>query len=136
MASRFEHLRTLAELAKLTALDEGSPQAFRVRAYENAIQGIASTVTYLERYTFFAALGIASAEMFDDDGNYTKILTEVVTKADIKLIEKLLKESKADVPKFLDAFLIQSLDQLPKIKMAQATAVLNRKIKEASNDKG
>jgi DNA polymerase (family 10) len=30
----------LAELAKLTALDEGSPQAFRVRAYENAIQGI------------------------------------------------------------------------------------------------
>jgi DNA polymerase (family 10) len=40
MASRFEHLRTLAELAKLTALDEGSPQAFRVRAYENAIQGI------------------------------------------------------------------------------------------------
>ncbi len=103
---------------------------------KNAIQGIASTVTYLERYTFFAALGIASAEMYDDDGNYTKILTEVVTKADIKLIEKLLKESKADVPKFLDAFLIQSLDQLPKIKMAQATAVLNRKIKEASNDKG
>jgi len=40
MASRFEHLRTLAELAKLTALDEGSPQAFRVRAYENAIQGV------------------------------------------------------------------------------------------------
>lgn len=30
----------LAELAKLTALDEGSPQAFKVRAYENAIAGI------------------------------------------------------------------------------------------------
>lgn len=30
----------LAELAKLTALDEGSPQAFKVRAYENAIGGI------------------------------------------------------------------------------------------------
>jgi len=30
----------LAELAKLTALDEGSPQAFRVRAYENALHGI------------------------------------------------------------------------------------------------
>lgn len=40
MATRFEHLRALAELAKLTSLDEGSPQAFRVRAYENAIQGI------------------------------------------------------------------------------------------------
>lgn len=30
----------LAELAKLTALDEGSPQAFKVRAYENALAGI------------------------------------------------------------------------------------------------
>ncbi len=33
-------MRALAELAKLTSLDEGSPQAFRVRAYENAIAGI------------------------------------------------------------------------------------------------
>ena len=30
----------LVELARLTALDEGSPQAFKVRAYENAIAGI------------------------------------------------------------------------------------------------
>ena len=42
MASRFELIRALAELAKLTALDEGSPQAFRVRAYENAIAGLES----------------------------------------------------------------------------------------------
>jgi len=40
MASRLDHLRMLAELAKLTALDEGSPQAFRVRAYENAIHAL------------------------------------------------------------------------------------------------
>ena len=30
----------LVELAKLTSLDEGAPQAFKVRAYENAIAGI------------------------------------------------------------------------------------------------
>ena len=30
----------LIELAKLTTLEEGSPQAFKVRAYENAIAGI------------------------------------------------------------------------------------------------
>lgn len=30
----------LYELAKLTALEEGSPQAFKVRAYENAVAGI------------------------------------------------------------------------------------------------
>ena len=40
MAGRTEVVRMLAELAKLTALDEGSPQAFRVRAYEKAIHGV------------------------------------------------------------------------------------------------
>lgn len=33
----------------------------------NPIQKIASTISYLERYTFYAILGLASAEM-DDDG--------------------------------------------------------------------
>lgn len=40
VASRSDHMRMLAELAKLTALDDGSPQSFKVRAYENAIAGI------------------------------------------------------------------------------------------------
>src|SRR5690606_21729842 len=40
MVSRSEITRMLAELARLTALEEGSPQAFKVRAYENAIAGI------------------------------------------------------------------------------------------------
>jgi DNA polymerase (family 10) len=42
MTTRSDLIRMLAELAKLTALDEGSPQAFKVRAYENAIAGIES----------------------------------------------------------------------------------------------
>jgi DNA polymerase (family X) len=40
MITRSDAIRMLAELAKLTALDEGSPQAFKVRAYENAVAGI------------------------------------------------------------------------------------------------
>ncbi len=42
MATRSEIMRMLVELAKLTSLDEGSPQSFKVRAYEAAIQGIDS----------------------------------------------------------------------------------------------
>jgi len=42
MATRSEIIRMLAELARLTSLDEGSPQAFKVRAYEAAIGGIES----------------------------------------------------------------------------------------------
>ena len=40
MTTRSEAIRMLAELARLTILEEGSPQAFKVRAYENAIAGI------------------------------------------------------------------------------------------------
>ena len=40
MTTRSEAIRMLAELAKLTTLEEESPQAFKVRAYENAIAGI------------------------------------------------------------------------------------------------
>ncbi len=40
MTTTPEAIRMLVELAKLTALEEGSPQAFKVRAYENAVAGI------------------------------------------------------------------------------------------------
>ncbi|HUG31334.1 MAG TPA: DNA polymerase/3'-5' exonuclease PolX [Acidimicrobiia bacterium] len=40
MPTSFEAIRMLVELARLTTLEEGSPQAFKVRAYENAIAGV------------------------------------------------------------------------------------------------
>lgn len=40
MPTKSDAIRMLVELAKLTALDEGSPQSFKARAYENAIAGI------------------------------------------------------------------------------------------------
>lgn len=36
---------------------------------KNSIQQIASTVTYLERYTLMAATGLAAKDMLDDDGS-------------------------------------------------------------------
>ena len=35
---------------------------------KNAIQQVASTITYLERYTFLAITGLATRDMLDDDG--------------------------------------------------------------------
>lgn len=40
MTTKAEAIRMLAELARLSSIDEGSPQAFKVRAYENAMAGI------------------------------------------------------------------------------------------------
>lgn len=36
---------------------------------KNAIQQVASTITYLQRYTLLAACGLATNEQLDDDGN-------------------------------------------------------------------
>ncbi len=44
-------LDMLRELAELTVLDEGDPQSFRVRAYENAAHAIAAQATDLGRLT-------------------------------------------------------------------------------------
>ena len=44
-------LDMLRELAELSLLDEGDPQSFRVRAYENAAQAVAAQATDLGRLT-------------------------------------------------------------------------------------
>ena len=44
-------LDMLREMAELTLLDEGDPQAFRVRAYENATTAISAQATDLGRLT-------------------------------------------------------------------------------------
>ncbi len=83
MASRLDHLRMLAELAKLTALDEGSPQAFRVRAYENAIhglQGYTGEISGLdkEQLTEIGGVGPSTADKileFENTGHVAKLDT-------------------------------------------------------------
>jgi len=54
------HIDGHSEETSLSSLPDGSGN-------KNAVQAIGSTVSYLERYTFFAALGLASKEQ-DDDG--------------------------------------------------------------------
>ncbi len=83
MASRLDHLRMLAELAKLTALDEGSPQAFRVRAYESAIhalQGHTGEISGLDKGELTAINGIGPSTAdkileFESTGRVAKLDT-------------------------------------------------------------
>ncbi len=51
MDSKEDILDMLRELAELTMLDEGDPQSFRVRAYENAASAIIAQATDLGRLT-------------------------------------------------------------------------------------
>jgi hypothetical protein len=99
---------------------------------KNSIQAVKSTVSYLRRITLEAMLGIAADEKDDDDGRGGEE-PKLATAADIKSLNALIKKANADVPKFLQAFSIAAIEELPLSQVARATAVLNRKIKEAKS---
>ncbi|HEY7563474.1 MAG TPA: DNA polymerase/3'-5' exonuclease PolX [Acidimicrobiia bacterium] len=64
MISNGRVLATLAELARLIALDEGTSQSFKVRAYENAIHGLegfTGDVATLDQSGLTAIKGVGSS---------------------------------------------------------------------------
>ncbi len=84
MPDRRESLRALfRELVQLTVLDEGSPNSFRARAYENALEAISSHPGDLERLsekelTRVSGLGASTAKKvreFYETGTIAKLET-------------------------------------------------------------
>lgn len=75
---------------------------------KNKIQAVASTVSYLERYTLFAILGLASMEM-DTDGN---VEPDPITPEQVIILDKWITEVKAVKARFLRHIGVESLDKL------------------------
>lgn len=77
----------LWELHALTVLDEGSPQSFKARAYENAVQGIEAAgvdVTKLSKTELTALKGVG--------GSTADKILELVATGTVDKIERLRKE--------------------------------------------
>ena len=91
---------------------------------KNAIQAIASAKTYLERHTFTAITGTATADQ-DDDGEGTTPMIDDKQKAE--LID-LIKKSGADTAKYLGHMQVRSLDELPAARFPPARKALLEKI--------
>lgn len=92
---------------------------------KNAHQAIGSAVTYLQRYTLKAALGLAVAQ--DDDGAAGS--TPIGITADQFLgLRDLMDRSGADEEKFLAHFKIDMLDNLPAARLAEADRMLRAKL--------
>lgn len=89
---------------------------------KNPIQGIGSTVTYLQRYSLLAATGLAAAEDTDGRDEVEKISAE--QKA--QLID-LMKDVEADTGKFLKYLGVETLDELPTTLFDSAVAALEKK---------
>lgn len=91
---------------------------------KNNIQAIGSTVTYLQRYTLMAALGLAAAA---DDDAVKADDQGVIDEAQADQIRTLVTESKANLEGFLKWAGAESIADIPKAKFNDAVAMLNAK---------
>ena len=93
---------------------------------KNSIQAVGSTITYLQRYTLKAALGLASSD--DDDGE-TAGLSEKISETQIADLIALADEVGADKVKFCKYLKVRSLADLSATRLPEAIAALESKRK-------
>lgn len=94
---------------------------------KNAVQAIGSVVTYLQRYTLKAALGVAAAR--DDDG--LRSGAAVLTEEQAAEIHKTLRENpKIDIKKFLELAGASTVNEIMGVKFASAKQYLKRQVEK------
>lgn len=93
---------------------------------KNFIQQMGSTITYLQRYTLKAALGLSAAA--DDDGVAAgSAEPDGLSDEQIGELTELMQDVGADRARFLRHFQIEALSDLPVSKFQQAVGMLNDK---------
>ncbi|MBW3666061.1 MAG: PHP domain-containing protein [Actinobacteria bacterium] len=111
MPTRSEVLRMLAELARLTALDEGSPQSFKARAYENAMAGIEAHTGEVE--------GLSKGELTKIKGVGGSTADKIIELGETGKVSKLESLREIYPPQFVELTKIPGLG--PKtLKMLRA----------------
>lgn len=101
---------------------------------KNPIQAIGSAITYLQRYTLKAALGLAVSN--DDDGSASGAQgggKTTITEEQFTQLRELVEAAGADEGRFLRHFRIEQLAELPQARLGEADAMLRAKIKGKPN---
>ena len=97
---------------------------------KNSIQGIGSSITYLQRYTLKLALGLAAGR--DDDGNTVGDKSgEFITDAQCQTILDKIAETQSDTERFCAFFKIDGVAKLPAGRFNHAMNLLNQKGRKA-----
>ena len=119
--------------SKSTSLSAGKDDSGK----KNQIQQIASTQTYLQRYTALSITGLATQDQTDDDGRGSepKNETEYITEDQWRELDTMLgqiEDPTINEEYFCMCFRIDGMDLLPADMFAKAVETLNKKIKEQS----
>jgi hypothetical protein len=89
---------------------------------KNLIQQVASTLTYLQRMTLKAALGLAASD--DDDGKASSGAPEQITAAQVSEMQALIKEVDANEKNVCKACHVEQLSDLTQAQFEKAKAKL------------
>lgn len=92
---------------------------------KNALQQMGSTISYLQRYTLKAALGLAAAA--DDDGRASDGGPETLTDEQVGELVELMDSVGAHKGRFLQHLRVETLADLPASRFDEAVAALNAK---------
>ena len=95
---------------------------------KNAIQAVGSAVTYLERYSLKAALGLAAAE--DDDAQAAGEPT-VITQQQFLELNQLLDEHQIDKAAFCGYMGVGAVADIPQNRFKDAKEAIKKKIAKA-----
>ena len=101
---------------------------------KNGIQAIASTLTYLQRYTLKLALGLADSEG-DDDGQAAGG-DEAISEEQATAIRKKIDDTNADAERFCRYWKIDAVPFLRKKDFANAMSSLDEAAKAKRQAKG
>lgn len=97
---------------------------------KNAIQAIGSTLTYLQRYSLTAALGLAASN--DDDGKASgQVNVEFITEDQVIELRDLIDSVGADEKRFLAIGKVNRLEDILAADYDAAVSMLKRKGKAA-----
>jgi hypothetical protein len=92
---------------------------------KNSIQAIGSTITFLQRYTLKAALGLAAAA--DDDGKKSEDKDGPISDEQAAKLRKIAEEVGADLAAFCEYMKIESIPDLPASQFQRAMQALEKK---------
>lgn len=93
---------------------------------KNSIQQVGSTLTYLQRMTLKASLGLAASD--DDDGRSSGDAVEgAINDDEAKQIRDLIEETDTDIAKFCEYHGVESVPNIPAAKFAAVVRSLKTK---------
>jgi ERF superfamily protein len=112
--------------------EENSLEGFEDKSgQKNPNQAIASTVTYLQRYTLKEALGLGAGR--DDDAAGGGDPDPVIEADDVAYVETLIRDTDSDLAKFLETIEAPSIAEMRLSQYKRAIGLLNRKKRMAAS---